>query len=390
MPLSTEQKDVINGILAWVSAGDRPFVTLGGYAGTGKTTVIAALRYVLAQKRPNWKVAFAAYTGKATQVLAEKLKRTKLDLSKDSISTLHSLLYSPIADTQGQIAGWRRKDEVPFQLIVVDEASMVTQEIWRDLLRFQIPVLAVGDHGQLPPIGDSLSLMKAPDFTLTHIHRQAEESPIIQVATLAREQGFIPVENFGPGVRKINIQESDSQLMLEELYQQYKSDTLFLVGQNRTRVAINNAIRASMYRDLSTPEVGDVLICLRNNWQKGIFNGMQGKIQSVRPIAENDELQAYDAVIVDFSENELYSGRIAAQQFNADTTLDLGKKERTTLGELFDYGYALTVHKAQGSQSRRVVIIEERSRHMSDDDWKRWLYTAVTRAEEELIVFGNP
>lgn len=388
MAVSAQQREVIQSILRWLSAGSSPTLTLGGYAGTGKTTVLAALRYVLAQKRPSWRVAFAAYTGKATQVLAQKLKKIPLDLSADNISTLHSLLYSPIVDTREQIAGWRRRTEVPFSLIVVDEASMVTQEIWQDLQRLGVPILAVGDHGQLPPIGESLNLMAHPDLVLTEIHRQAADSAIIQVATMARETGVIPIGDFGPGVRKFDLQESDSNLYLDELAQQYKPDTLFLVGQNRSRQGLNQTIRTAQARQSLQPEPGDIVMCLRNNWQKGIYNGMTGQVKSISVVGNQETPVSYQAEIQTLDGEPLYKGLIAAEQFNAETTLNLTKKERAEKGELFDFGYALTVHKAQGSQARRVVVVEQRNQHMTDEDWKRWLYTAVTRAEEELILFG--
>jgi exodeoxyribonuclease-5 len=391
MPLSPQQRDVVQTILTWLARKDRQTLTLGGYAGTGKTTVLAALRYVLAQKRPEWKVAFAAYTGKATQVLAQKLKKIPLDLTGDNISTLHSLLYSPLTDSAGQVAGWRRKDELPYQLVVVDEASMMTEEIWRDLLRMGVPILAVGDHGQLPPIGESFNLMKEPDLILTEIHRQAEESPIIHLATMARESGRIPIGNYGQGVKKIDMTDSDSGVLLDELAQQYQPDMLFLVGQNRSRMGLNQTIRTAQARQGAEPEAGDMVICLRNQWQKGIFNGMIGKLTSIAPIRPTDgeEVVSYQAEIEGVDGKPLYSGLIAAAQFNAEATLDWSKKERDLKGELFDFGYALTVHKAQGSQARKVIVVEQRNQHMSDDDWKRWLYTAVTRAEEELVIFGT-
>ena len=65
------------------------------------------------------------------------------------------------------------------------------------------------------------------------------------------------------------------------------------------------------------------------------------------------------------------------------------KRAETMKGDLFDFGYALTVHKAQGSQAKRVILFEERFKQMNDEEWKRWLYTAVTRAEEELYIFGT-
>lgn len=391
MPLSHEQKSVLGEVITWLNKNDSSALTLGGYAGTGKTTVIAALRYILAKQRPKWRVGFAAYTGKASQVLAKKLQQLKFERPLDSVGTLHSLLYSPIADTAGQIAGWRRKDELPFDLLVIDEASMLTREIWQDVRRFGIPILAVGDHGQLPPIGESFDLMAEPDLVLTEIHRQAAESPIIQVATLARERGVIPIGNYGDGVQKLDSTESDIGVWLEEQYMRYKPDTLFLTGRNKTRVAINHSLRAALARDPQHPESGDMVMCLRNNWQLGLYNGMVGRLDSASPVNTKDGFpESYLARISDLQGVELYNGLIAAQQFGAESTFQLDKKERKRVGEQFDYGYALTVHKAQGSQARRVIVIEERSQHMDDEMWRRWLYTAVTRAEEELVVLGPP
>lgn len=391
MPLSSEQKNVLRDVASWLSSGKKQTLTLGGFAGTGKTTVVAALRLLLKKQRPQWRVAFAAYTGKATQVLAEKLSRTSLDLSKDSISTLHSLLYEPMKGPAGHLLAWDRKKTLPYDLIIVDEASMLTREMWKDIRSFGVPVLAVGDHGQLPPIGDSFTLMDNPELRLTTIHRQAAESPIIQVATLARTEGQIPVKKFGHNVEKFDMTGSDAQLLLEDLYQGYTPGTLFLTGFNASRVGINHAIRQSKYRDMVQPESGDQVICLRNNWQKGIYNGMIGTLESINS-AKNDseEYHSYDVEIVNENGQSLYSGLVIAEQFGAENTLPLSPKERKNIGELFDYGYALTVHKAQGSQARRVVVIEERSQHTSDEDWARWLYTAVTRAEEELFIFGAP
>lgn len=391
MPLSLEQKNILRDVAVWLSSGKKQTLTLGGYAGTGKTTIIAALRLLLKKQRPKWRVAFAAYTGKATQVLADKLSKTSLDLSKDNISTLHSLLYEPLMGSEGMIAGWDRKATLPYDLIIVDEASMLTRDMWKDLQSFGLPILAVGDHGQLPPIGDTFSLMEDPELRLTTIHRQAEESPIIHVATLARTEGFIPVEKFGDNVEKFDMTSSEAQLLLEDLYQSYKPGTLFLTGFNASRSGINQAIRQTQYRNMAQPETGDQVICLRNNWRKGIYNGMMGTIESLSTEKnESDEYHSYKTKIVSEEGSLLYSGLIVAEQFGAEGTLQLGPKERELVGELFDYGYALTVHKAQGSQAKRVVVIEERSRHTSDEDWSRWLYTAVTRAEEELFVFGAP
>jgi len=389
--LSTEQRQAAEAILNWLkNGGDKPFL-LGGYAGTGKTTLMAIIRLILLKKKPKLSAAFASFTGKATRVLAKKLKDYNSLAKQDSVSTLHSLMYSPVFSSDGQISHWVRKAEIPYDLLFVDEASMISSEMWRDIQSLQLPILAVGDHGQLPPINSRQSILANANFYLEKIHRQAQDSPILKVAQLARETGKIPIQNFGAGVEKFNLQSSDSLMMIDSLFQSWQPENLFLTGFNHSRIKINQAIRDAQYRHPEKPEKGDKVVCLKNDWEKGIFNGMTGFIQSISP--DPDSLADWPrwlATIVDEDSQVLYQGPVAAKQFNSLTTLPITKKQLASAGQLFDYGYALTVHKAQGSEAPKVVLIEERSKHMSDEDWRRWLYTAVTRAERELFIFGRP
>jgi exodeoxyribonuclease V len=137
--------------------------------------------------------------------------------------------------------------------------------------------------------------------------------------------------------------------------------------------------------------VNDRVICLKNNWDKGIYNGMVGKIGRIIPKqGDSGEIHWYEAEISMLEDGMEYDGLISAHQFNQATALKEYKQlSYRNLGDLFDFGYALTVHKAQGSQAQRVLLFEERSQHMSDEDWRRWLYTGVTRAEEELTIVGT-
>lgn len=389
--ITPEQKSALLAIFDWLSKKEQPVFRLGGYAGTGKSTMMGVVRIILHKKKPEWKVAFASFTGKATQVLRSKLAQQQATHSHDSISTLHSLLYAALTDKEGQIIGWKRKNELDFNLLIIDEASMVTEEIWRDIEFFNIPVLAVGDHGQLPPVNSMFSLLNTRDFTLSQIHRQAAESPILQVAELARRTGEIPIKHFGSGVEKFNRQTNDAGVLLDEYISQVSEDTLFLTGFNSSRIKMNATARAARFKDPEHPESGDLVVCLKNDWEVGIYNGMTGVISSIGTGKRvNDQVVSYEAEITDSTGAIIYSGLIAAEQFNKPETLKFSKIQQKTIGQLFDYGYCLTVHKAQGSQAKKVVLIEERSKHMSDSDWKRWLYTAVTRAEEELYIFGLP
>ncbi|HBA59911.1 MAG TPA: ATP-binding protein, partial [Elusimicrobia bacterium] len=174
MELSGDQQKALEQLLSWYGSPERSaFITLGGYAGTGKTTLIAIFKNELARLDKSTRIAFCSYTGKAAQNLKNKLKEAGALNVKDSVSTIHGLIYNPREGAGGVIAGWDRKEELERSLIIVDEASMVDGLIWNDLLSYNIPIIAVGDHGQLPPIAGSFNLMEKPQLLLTQIHRQA-------------------------------------------------------------------------------------------------------------------------------------------------------------------------------------------------------------------------
>ncbi|HPS40594.1 MAG TPA: AAA family ATPase [Candidatus Woesebacteria bacterium] len=395
MNISSDKKLALKQILAWytkqqkqvANTDNQQYLTLGGYAGTGKTTLIAILRKILFKQNPKIRVAFAAFTGKAARVLKTYLKDNGVLYKNDSIGTIHSLIYSVIENERHEIIGWKRKEEIKADLIIIDEASMVDQKIWFDLLAFNISILAVGDHGQLPPINGQFNLMENPAIKLEEIHRQMADNPIIKLSIAARKFGHIEIGNYGQGVRKLNKNDPESAEMIENYLQSYNKDTLILCGYNNTRTKLNNYLRTLLGFESALPQAGDRIICLRNNQQKAVFNGMLGTLQRVTSKDEN----FYEVKILFDDEEQVFEGLAVKKQFGASTTLSFTKELRvlTLQAELFDFAYALTVHKAQGSQANRVILFEERFKQMSDLDWRRWLYTAVTRAENELIILGD-
>lgn len=394
---TADQERALERMLQWFGSSgspERPWLSLGGYAGTGKTTLLGKFRLLLKEKHPELpelKVSFCAFTGKASQVLAGKLREQNALGSDDTVSTIHGLIYEAQIDEQGRLIEWKKRKKLNSRLIVVDEASMVTRGLWSDLLSFGIPVLAVGDHGQLPPVNDDFSLMSDPDLRLEQIHRQAQDSPIIQLSMRVRETGRIPFGSFGSGVAKIR----SSELDLEELLSGWnvdratlaRKDALFLTGRNTTRVALNRRIRTVQGVESEEPVSGDRVICLRNNWVRHIFNGQLGTLTRIAPgpMGDNGDSPCYRAE-VEMDDGSEFSGLISRAQFNQPTTQRFtGPGGAAVEGDLFDFGYALTVHKAQGSQAKRVVVFEERILR-EDELWRRWLYTAITRAETELLV----
>lgn len=386
MDLSKDQRQAIDGLMSWYVDGERrQFITLGGYAGTGKTTLISILRKILDGDNKKLKVAFASFTGKAARVLKNKLIESESIHPQDSVGTIHSLIYSPIIDKKQNITGWKRKEEVEADLIIIDEASMVDQEIWKDLLSYHKPIIAVGDHGQLPPINGSFNLMEKPELKLDEIHRQERGNPIIEVSILARTEGKIPVGRWGGGVVKYDKSDSFSGEVIEEVLRGYNKNMLVLCGYNYTRVKLNNFIRKTKEFETNDPSIGDRVVCLRNNHKLGIYNGMLGVVEE---ISKKNEDWWEGRVKMD-DEEKKFEGLMAAKQFNNRESINFTEKRALiNKGDLFDFGYVLTVHKAQGSQAKRVVLFEERFSKMDEGAWRRWLYTAVTRAEEELFIVG--
>jgi exodeoxyribonuclease-5 len=384
--LSHDQELSLKHLLEWYKKdkGDMQYVTLGGYAGTGKTTLIAILRQELHKIDKHLSIGFASYTGKAARVLQRKLAEEKAILPQDTVGTIHSLIYTPIVNANEEIVGWKTKEEIECDLIIIDEASMVDGIIWEHLLSYQKPIIVVGDHGQLPPIRGNFNLMQKPDVTLTQIHRQAHLNPIIAISIQAREKGQIDVGRYSDRVIKFSRDDSETQEQLTEMLGNYSKETLILCGYNKTRKRLNAYIRNSLGFESPTPVSGDRVICLRNNHKEKIYNGMVGTILHI----EKKDDQWYAAEIAMDGSDDHYHGFISVDQFGADSALNFTENRRQTVrGDLFDFGYALTVHKAQGSQAKRVILFEERFAKMDDDQWRRWLYTAVTRAEEELFIF---
>ncbi|MGI5841077.1 MAG: ATP-dependent DNA helicase [Patescibacteria group bacterium] len=386
MDLSNDQKKALVTLEEWFSdAKKEQYITLGGYAGTGKTTLLAILRQSLNKKNKKLRVAFASYTGKAARILRGKLVEQKALMKQDTVGTIHSLIYSPIVNDKEEIIGWKTREVLECDLIIIDEASMVDASIWRDLRIYGKPIIAAGDHGQLPPIKGFFNLMEKPVLRLEEIHRQARENPIIKLSILARERGIIPAITFGENIKKVRRDTVDTQEQVEEWLASYDANTLVLCGYNNTRVRLNCYLRQALEFRSAEPEANDRVICLRNNHEKEVFNGMLGVIMNISP--KDDDW--YKAEIMMDGEEDVYEGLIYRKQFSSKEAINFtNNRYLTKIGDLFDFGYALTVHKAQGSQAKRVILFEERFSKMTDDEWRRWLYTGVTRAEEELLIVG--
>ena len=393
--LSDEQMKVFESICDWYEQHRQGgLLTLGGYAGTGKSTLVSLLAGRYQQKR----MGFAAFTGKATSVLRRKLLDASLWVGESSVTTLHKLLYRPVVDEEhGSVSGWVPRERPELDLIIVDEASMVSQRLYDSLMAYDIPLLAVGDHGQLPPVfGGSFNLMQDPILRLETIHRQAKGSPILALSEEVRRSGIVRP----PITPQAEVQVVDISLLGEVIDALFGAnrryeDVAILTNTNRERNALNNRARRAKWGAQYSEElkVGDVVICLRNV-EGSIFNGMRGIVTQLSARRET-ALQYYARIL--FEDDEIMvEGPVCKAQFGCETTIkDFPDFNAITgqwisdwddIGLLFDYGYALTVHKAQGSQFTYCVVVNRPTGYMDFGTKKRALYTAITRASKYLIV----
>jgi exodeoxyribonuclease-5 len=362
--------------------------SLGGYAGSGKSTLIPLLAANLGAYH---RTAFCAFTGKAANVMKRKLRAAGIaECDVGFIGTLHSLMYEPDIDERGVVKRWNRKKDLltksrtPLNRIIVDEASMVGRKLLDDVLSYNIPVTLVGDHGQLEPVNDQ-SVMERPAIRLEKIHRQAEENPIIKLSQIIRQKGYLP-STFPESEEIRFVSQRDLGAVATEGFNRLGMEMGLLVRSNKKRVLFNQTGAGG-----SIPRVGDILICLKNN--PPIFNGMRGVVESIEP--EGDH---WFRVAISFPDDGFtLKSLINRHQFNQEKTFqsiydlyaDHGYPRAVSdMGLLFDFGMSLTVHKAQGSSFEEAVLWPEfwEKFDSQGDGFKRWLYTGVTRAAKKLYI----
>ena len=361
MAWSPEQEAALAAVGRWLKAGEPQVFRLFGYAGTGKTTLARHLA-----ETQDGEVAFGAFTGKAAHVMRAK--------GCAGAATIHSLIYRPReveAETPSFVIN-RDSAAAKADLIVIDECSMVDEELGRDLLSFGVKLLVLGDPAQLPPVkGGGFFTEAEPDIMLTQVHRQAQDDPIIRLSMAVREGGVLALGDHGAS-RVIDRRDIDSAAVLG-------ADQV-LVGLNRTRRLYNRRIRElTGFRD-PYPAVGEKLVCLRNDKSKGLLNGGLWTVKRLHEPAKGR--LRLDLVPEEDSARKSVRVRVAPAFFEGREA-EISFAERKT-SEEFDYGYALTVHKSQGSQWDDVVLFDESGAFREHRD--RWLYTGITRAAKRLTL----
>lgn len=411
MKLSTEQSKITNELINQMITsgyGWRPRdadlfnTTVAGYAGTGKTTMIAELRKRMAAEFKHVSVAFLTFTGKASSVLRQKLIDNNAYFEDDYVGTIHGLIYRP--ETRYDpilkcdvIVDWVRKDkdDIWHRIFIIDEASMVSHEIWQDLKYYEKSIISVGDHGQLPPVGSKFNLLENPDFELKKIQRHALNSPIIQLSQFVRHNGFIPSNKFFSNeVFKLSWDSKIAQNIWNNKVN-FDDDLTVLCAFNTTRANLNDKIRERLGFNDILPYPGEKIVCLQNNHHIKLMNGQIGTLLWLMPM---DKSLYRMTVKVD---GDVYECLVSPKCFGEVTytmhdktnklnqQIEYAKNNGFGTVDFFDYGYCISVHKSQGSEWQKVVLFEQRTKRWDDEYYAKWLYTAVTRAKEKLFIISD-
>lgn len=371
MKWSPQQDAALKQIKRWALDRTAPQVMrVFGYAGSGKTTMAKEIAASVSGD-----VLYMTFTGKAALVLRKK--------GCAGACTIHSAIYKPEEDPLTGHTEFKLNLDSPVAsaaMVVVDEVSMVGDDIGRDLLSFGTKVLVLGDPFQLPPIkGEGFFTAQQPDVTLTEIHRQAQDNPIIRMSMDIREGRGLKHGSYGD-----SLVVSRSEVGRDWLQEQVMLADQLLCGTNNSRQTFNRRVRElrgiAGQPEAWMPTEGEKLVCLKNNRTKGLLNGglwsvnkvgVKGR-KMVMQVASLDDPAAIVPVDVE-----------TPFQFFQGTEKEMDWRERKQADE-FCHGYALTVHKSQGSAWDDVLLFDES--HVFRDTWAQWLYTGVTRAAETVTV----
>lgn len=342
MKLTLEQERARKLLTQRIVFNKEKISILTGPAGTGKSTVLSFLLQSLGYSKEE--VAFVSYTGAAAKVLQKKGLNA---------STIHSLIYKPII-IRGTCIGFKKE---PYEnlsnlkLIVVDEFSMLPQDILTDLLSYNIPLLLVGDPYQLEAIGDQNEFVGKTHAHLNNVMRQALDSPLLWAATRIREGKPLYNDIYGNSLlvgRRKDVDES-----------WFRKEVKFIVGTNKTKDEINLMVAGH-----NGIQKGDNIIFLKNDWKHNIVNGTTAEVLDFKM-----SFKTFNLDIITDDDMRMVN-------YKAIRGEPVTKKDQKS--QRFDLSYAITTHKSQGQTFDQSGLIIDETKYFKGQE-KKILYTALTR-----------
>lgn len=280
---------------------------------------------------------------------------------------------------KGDVLFARREKIKAANLFIVDEASMVSDQLAEQILQFKVPTLAFGDSFQLRPVkGGPWFWSRQPDVRLTEIHRQARDNPVLALATRIRKGEPLPYGSYGDS-RVIHSTGRLAELM-DEVESWCEGQTI--AGKKQTVLDLN--LRYREWRGLASPlpEPGDKVICRENDYAVGVMNGVQYGVVTAEAINEADCNSATVEMLV-FSLDGGTERNVRVPEEYLTTLKTPIRFKRDGLSQ-FQYSYAITCHSAQGSEWQKGLVVDE-SRCFREQK-RNWLYTAITRFRQSVIV----
>ena len=440
------QKKIIEKLSKWLADDDyRRIFLLNGYAGTGKTTIIAA--FVAALKELGIKTILLAPTGRAAKVLSH--------YSHAEALTIHKRIYRErsLADYESKFSLDYNKERGA--IFIVDEASMLSNssndetfgsgDLLEDLVTYvrsgkECRLILVGDDAQLPPVGDDFSpaldpstLLRYGDVeygTMDEVVRQSHDSGILFNATMLRcmlENHIFEIPKFDTSYPDFkSLQGGELLEMLQDCYDRYgRDETIVVTRSNKRANRYNEGIRRYNLSAEEEIESGDMLMAVKNNYHYAehdenspmtfVANGDVMRLKRIRRFEDFYGFRFIDAQ-VEFPDYDDYhmdikimldtlaseSPSLTREQSKSlfyeveKDYLDIKSKakryrairENSHFNAMqVKFAYAVTCHKAQGGQWKAVFVDrclfgdEEMSK-----DMLRWLYTAITRATERVYL----
>ena len=384
------QEKLLGKVKAWynrwysgIRTGNHPqWFSYSGAAGVGKG-VSARLIIDMLNLTDEDYIA-CAYIGKAVLQLRKNGMHSR---------TIHSLIYDARMITErnpdtGKV--YRRftfelKDRLDseYKLIFVDEAGMVNDDMVKEILSFNVPVIFMGDMNQLPPVFGFSTVLQYPDHILTQIMRQKEDDPIVQLSQMVLKG--IPIFEGTYGKSKVmRSMELDKSLLTD--YDQ------ILCNTNKYRELLNHHIRVNLkHYSENHPVIGDKVVCCQNHWDMMVdeYSLTNGMIGTITDINRQSSYKGY--YLIDFAPDFFDNGKEFINLKLDKRYINLPYEQRKNIGKIqnekFEYGYAITVYKSQGSEFPRGLYFD--SFFKDADTTKRSRYTAITRAKEAITIVLN-
>lgn len=378
----------------WHNVDSEQYIDVSGPSGSGKSVLI---KYFIERIGLSYdEVLFVAYMGKAASRLAMEGLPAK---------TIHSAIYEYkeryikdennhyILDQKG-----RPKKEFYFELkekigkhiklIVLDEAGEVETKMALDLLSFGIPLVALGDLNQLPPVFGNPFFLKNPKIQLHQIMRQAEGNPIIylsQEILAGRELKYGVYSNQGFVSSVIHRSDLDNRKL--------KEADMVICCTNKLRNEVNQYYRERIleFKNLDVPHYNEKIICRKNNWHRSIktknceiylTNGTTGFIDGYDRSSYNGKTISID-FRPDFANGRVFRNLKIDYNRLFNPMMDENDLVTSYFYDRFNFAYAITIYGAQGSDWQNVMYLDER--FTNDKELKKKIeYTAITRARKML------